>query len=73
MVIEFGKATELQLARSTEIDLQLAGLDRKKSAIQTDRANHEVIWNKALADIALEVDKLKGEKNDMGETLVSEK
>jgi hypothetical protein len=73
MAIEFSKATEIQKARAVEIGLQLAGLGRKKSAIQTARANAEVGWSRDLAAIAVEEGKLAGELNDIGETLVTEK
>lgn len=73
MAIEFTKPTEVQSARAIEIGLQLAGLGRKRSAIQTAKANQEVIWNAELSAIKVEEDKLAGELNDIGESLVTEK
>ena len=72
-MIEFSKATEIQKARAVEIGLQLAGLGRKKAAVQTARANAEVGWNAQLANFAAEEHKLADELNDLGESLVSEK
>ena len=73
MAIEYGKASELQKARAVEIGLQLAGLGRKKSAVQTARANAEVGWNAQLANFKAEEVKLADELNDLGESLVTEK
>ena len=73
MTFEIKKTTEEQNTRAVEIGIQLAGLGRKKAAIQTERALAENGWNKRLAEIAAQERILGDELSDMGETVVSEK
>jgi len=73
MAFEITKTTEEQNTRAVEIGIQLAGLGRKKAAIQTERALAENGWNKRLAEIAAQERILGDELSDMGETVVSEK
>jgi len=73
MALEISKATEAQKLRAAEIGIQVAGLGRKKAAIQTERATAEFGWNKRLADIAAQEHILLDELSDMGDTVISEK
>jgi hypothetical protein len=73
MTLDLGKATEVQKLRAAEIGILLAGLGRKKAAVQTERATAEIGWNARLSAIQAEEHKLGDELSDIGETVVSEK
>jgi hypothetical protein len=73
MTIEFTKASEAQKSRAAEIGIILAGLGRKKAAIQTERATAETGWNIRLSAIQVEEHKLGDELSDMGDTVITEK
>ena len=73
MTIEISKATEAQKSRAAEIGIALAGLGRKKAAIQTERATAEAGWNQRLSVIQAEEHKLGDELADMGDTVITEK
>lgn len=73
MALELGKATEEQRNRAAEIGLLMVGLGRKKSAIQTKKANFESACNDEIAAIQAEEAKLSSELYDISATMITEK
>ena len=72
-MIEYGKASEIQKARAVEIGLLIVGLEQKKTAVANDRADHEAIWRQQENETNAEKNKLLGELNLIGLSLVTEK
>ena len=73
MAFEIVKATEEQKSRVAEINILLAGFEKMRAAIQTERATAESAWNLKLNKIMAEEDILKAERAAMGIANISEK
>ena len=73
MTIEISKATEVQNARAVEINLQLAGLARKRDTIQAAKEADDKDFVRRIAEIHAEEHKLNDELAVMGESVITEK
>jgi hypothetical protein len=73
MAFEITKATEEQRIRVAEINILLAGFEKMRAEVQSERAANESACNLKLNKITAEEDILKAERAAMGKANISEK